>query len=703
VRSWEATLDAVACSLKHKARTDSSRDCGARVSSPHYSHGMHKSRARRAIQNELNGATRSTFSPSRPSLSSPGKASPRSGRARGSDAAAEELKQLAKNVQPLEVDTLRPLVDLAYWSTFLEVRRDCAAAFATLSMNEANLDVLSQAGALGALLALIGVGSNRNDSQVHRNAGTALSYLVKLDDIKYRLLKSPNGLQALFYLTRSPNVSVKRAAVKTLFNLASLDEAKEVIVVSGGIKSLLKLAEVKDERTKRQAVRVIRRCAELQKNRTRMMAPAILEKIIHLLGECPDLVMRRDLVETLNLVALVEDNAEVLINMGALLPLLEQTDLTISSIDTVLQCVRSVFLLVSNSPSNILTVVHQGTIGKLVRCVFEDLPRFYSHRPRQGSVGGGATHGAGGVPHSPIVEISEHSELREFDPTPRRKSTAARKQPVPHATTVHGHAPPEVELMRVALSIFAEIANQRKTRDTLVEWGVLDYLLQETIAFSADKKTRRTASRIVKLLAENGGESCVRHQDMVAKGGLSVLAQYLRGEDYELRCDAAAALSHMSVSDELKIPICQAQLLPDLLTLVQLNDQALIMHVARTVAELSDVPENEETLFDAGVLEVLVKLIAPSMHQSEARLEAVRAMSSLSSNENAKKEIVGNAALGHLISLSKSGKGLEKMYALATLTNLAHDTAALRIQMAFRGFVARKNTKKKMIKQAAKK
>ena len=66
----------------------------------------------------------------------------------------------AFNVGPLEVDTLRPLVDLAYWSTFLEVRRDAAAAFATLSMNEDNLDVLSQAGALGALLALVGV-SNR--------------------------------------------------------------------------------------------------------------------------------------------------------------------------------------------------------------------------------------------------------------------------------------------------------------------------------------------------------------------------------------------------------------------------------------------------------------------------------------------------------------------------------------------------------------
>ena len=87
-----------------------------------------------------------------------------------------------------------------------------------------------------------------------------------------------------------------------------------------------------------------------------------------------------------------------------------------------------------------------------------------------------------------------------------------------------------------------------------------------------------------------------------------------------------------------------------------------------------------------------MKLIAPSIHDSEARLEAVRALSSLSSSENAKKEIV-NAALGHLISLQK-GKGLEKMHALATLTNLAHDTAALRIQMAFRGFVARKMAKK---------
>ena len=134
-------------------------------------------------------------------------------------------------VEPLQVDTLRPLVDLAYWSTFLEVRRDCAAAFATLSMNPANLQVLSQAGVLGALLALVGTtGSRKPDQQVQRDAATALSYLVGLDEIKLRLLQAPDGLKSLFYMARSQYVTVKRAAVKTLCNLASLDEAKVAIV-----------------------------------------------------------------------------------------------------------------------------------------------------------------------------------------------------------------------------------------------------------------------------------------------------------------------------------------------------------------------------------------------------------------------------------------------------------------------------------------
>jgi len=39
------------------------------------------------------------------------------------------------NIDKLNREVLRPLIDLAYWSNFVEVRRDAAAALATLAMN----------------------------------------------------------------------------------------------------------------------------------------------------------------------------------------------------------------------------------------------------------------------------------------------------------------------------------------------------------------------------------------------------------------------------------------------------------------------------------------------------------------------------------------------------------------------------------------
>jgi hypothetical protein len=44
-------------------------------------------------------------------------------------------KPQSYSMQALHAEVLRPLVDLAYTSTFSEVRRDTAAAFATLSFN----------------------------------------------------------------------------------------------------------------------------------------------------------------------------------------------------------------------------------------------------------------------------------------------------------------------------------------------------------------------------------------------------------------------------------------------------------------------------------------------------------------------------------------------------------------------------------------
>ena len=40
------------------------------------------------------------------------------------------------------------------------------------------------------------------------------------------------------------------------------------------------------------------------------------------------------------------------------------------------------------------------------------------------------------------------------------------------------------------MSIFRDVAGQRKSRDTLIEWGLLDYLLQDSVAFAVDRRTR---------------------------------------------------------------------------------------------------------------------------------------------------------------------------------------------------------------------
>lgn len=44
-------------------------------------------------------------------------------------------KTFRNNIKPLDIQELMPLINFSYWSTFKEVRRDTATAFASLSAN----------------------------------------------------------------------------------------------------------------------------------------------------------------------------------------------------------------------------------------------------------------------------------------------------------------------------------------------------------------------------------------------------------------------------------------------------------------------------------------------------------------------------------------------------------------------------------------
>ena len=132
-------------------------------------------------------------------------------------------------------------------------------------------------------------------------------------------------------------------------------------------------------------------------------------------------------------------------------------------------------MLVSNGAAveNISKIVEQGTVGTLVRCVFEDLPRFYSQRPL---VGTASTTEKSRSNATVIDEILNGLETTGgignsiSSRNTKRSSFSFQKQTNNNNSKSyhHGHAPPEVELMRTALHIFEKIAEQKRTRDTLV-------------------------------------------------------------------------------------------------------------------------------------------------------------------------------------------------------------------------------------------
>ena len=172
----------------------------------------------------------------------------------------------------------------------------------------------------GGFTALIGIGNHRNDSQVHRDAATALSNMVLLDDIKLRLLKAPDGLKALLYPTRS--LMSPWGVGSTPANMSTGTRPKRQSS-RGGLHVLLKLTTVKDEKTKRRAVQVLRRCASHEKNRRgQMMNEGAIKVIMDILYESPDAVMRNDLIQTVNLLTTEQSNKEVLVEFGMMGPLL---------------------------------------------------------------------------------------------------------------------------------------------------------------------------------------------------------------------------------------------------------------------------------------------------------------------------------------------------------------------------------------------
>ena len=137
-------------------------------------------------------------------------------------------------------------------------------------------------------------------------------------------------------MCRSPNYEVKRAAVKCLGNLATSDYSKEEIVNSGGVRHLFSLTVCKDENTKRKAARVLLKLSSHWKVHDKFLSdPHTIRCTILLLLECPDITIRRDMIQMVANLASNDARKLHMVNGDIIGPLLRHLDPTHSSLETI--------------------------------------------------------------------------------------------------------------------------------------------------------------------------------------------------------------------------------------------------------------------------------------------------------------------------------------------------------------------------------
>jgi hypothetical protein len=132
----------------------------------------------------------------------------------------------------------------------------CDHKLTLLGPAEKNIDVLADAGTLGALLALIDL--EDNDVASIRDAAIALSQMVVKDYVKERFLQAPNGLLRIFRVLESQTVSLKSTALQVLINLCTNIESQICLVRSGGLKLIFQELMCHDENIKRATSILIR-------------------------------------------------------------------------------------------------------------------------------------------------------------------------------------------------------------------------------------------------------------------------------------------------------------------------------------------------------------------------------------------------------------------------------------------------------------
>ncbi|TMW57367.1 hypothetical protein Poli38472_003292 [Pythium oligandrum] len=668
------------------------------------------------------------------------------------DAIRSALVTKSMKKQGVDTEDIRPLIEIAYWSPFLEVRRDAAAALASLSRNPANLDLLSNVGALGALLSMLNATDNKVDPAIARDCAQAIACMVKLHSVKLKLLQAPDGIECIFTLLHSPDFKLRTIAFELVKNLVTIEDLRQAIAKREGFAYMLDSCRSKDSRVRLLAASILNNLAESRENRFLFYHSTHFQTLADILHDPfleKDVLFRRELLSFIQLLVTEEDNGRKFVELHLVPTLLLIVDSPRSN-HAICLLVVSILESLSRNRRNHSALVTANALPRIVQLCFcghrtvlslgeiTSSPGSPPRRARPSTAGSTFSRRTTRVASPPVASHGGDDDIRDSD---NLKIPVGTQPPSTLRASVAMSAEMNA-LLRPAFAIFCEMAKNTVNRDHIIRSKLIDYIAARNLYASSDKRVRRSVITLLTALIckererdRRGSAKCtptldqrsitggideevnsdtLNHQqdsdarntntatasqetefkhyiELLARGIVKCLFGILSGNDFSMKVDAIAAIAQLTDDEHSRLTMCKPQLLQ---SLKEFAFHPLIQtrtNIAKIIANFAERPENILKLVDEGMLTILVKYVCPISRNNDVLVEATRAIAAMSKVHVTRNKLVECGVLGTLIQFSKSPSTTSEVrtYAAAAIRNLRHDAAALLIQSIYRGWCIR--------------
>ena len=500
-------------------------------------------------------------------------------------------------VEALGPDSIKPLVELGFWSKSVEVRRDSAAALSTLARNPDNLGTLGRSGALGATLSLL----ISTDDACVRDATLTLGQLVQCVELADRFMERTGGLETVLGLLRSP---APRPALVVVANLACQRGAADAIVARGGLRPLVALLRAPRHDIRNEAAGVVAELARRARDRTALGADgAVVRAVLALLaGEFTD---REAAVEAaaVGFVAALAAGpaaAAALIEHGGVTTLCAKLRDQSPPLEMVAKLLRAILALAA-APAARAALVAAGALDAVAACAFAELPARYGVVSL--SVLGPVDGAAGGTPA----------------PRGGGEGGGAGGAAALAAALADPHAAPR-RVVVTAVEVVDALSQDAEGAAAVVDARVLPHVLPvATVTFRRDRRLGRASAHIIRRCAlaarDQPSEAASRRlaHALASQGAIAALGHHLGSSDLDSQSSSAHALAALSDARDVTAALTRPAVLTSLVALLHLPEPEA---ACRLIACVADKPRAARVLLDGGAAASLLGLLGPALGRS---------------------------------------------------------------------------------------